>query len=87
MAIKRWNLSFAIFLVPNEIAPHYRARLCDPIVQISKLIFINNFHKAFSELFTNGYAFIGDIDMVVFYFTQLFIVDDIRVVHPDKRRL
>jgi len=54
---------------------------------ISKLIFINNFHKTYSELFTDGYAFISDIDMVVFYFTKLFIVDDIGVVHPDKRRL
>jgi hypothetical protein len=52
-----------------------------------KLIFIDNFHKPLPELFTYRYAFISDINMVVLNFTELLIIDDIRVVNPDKCRL
>ena len=42
-----------------------------------KFIPVNNFHKPLPELFANGYAFVSNKNMVIFYFTKLFIVDDV----------
>jgi hypothetical protein len=43
----------------------------------SKLIPINHFHKPLPKLVTNGYSLVGDINMVVFYFAKLLIIDDV----------
>ena len=53
----------------------------------SKLIPVNHLHKPLPEFFANGYAFIGDINMVIFYFTKLLIIYNIRIMHPYKRQL
>jgi len=52
----------------------------------SKLIFIYNLHKPLPEFFTYWYAFITNVNMVVFDFTKLLIIDNIRIVYPDERR-
>ena len=53
----------------------------------SKLIPVNHLHKPLPELFTNRYAFIGNIDVVVFYFIELPVIYNIRIMHPYKWQL
>jgi hypothetical protein len=50
-----------------------------------KSVFVNNFVKPVSELFADGYALVGDVNMIVFYLAELLVVDDVRIMNPYKR--
>jgi len=43
-------------------------------------------HKIVLKLFADGDLLIGDVDVVILYFMELFGIDDIGVVHPHKGR-
>jgi len=43
-------------------------------------------HKIVFKLLADGDLLIGDVDVVILYFMELFGIDDIGVVHPHKGR-